>query len=100
MSLTEGVSVDARPAIRRGGRQLYNADRKQRWCPGAELNHRHTDFQSVLKWQFTNLIWREIKILRVSWSQNLGYLVAIRISAASAAANLAWSSSSDGNHPP
>jgi hypothetical protein len=28
-------------------RQREAADQGRRWCPGAELNHRHTDFQSV-----------------------------------------------------
>jgi hypothetical protein len=26
---------------------MQNRRPKHRWCPGAELNHRHTDFQSV-----------------------------------------------------
>jgi hypothetical protein len=31
----------------RATRQRKTADQGRRWCPGAELNHRHTDFQSV-----------------------------------------------------
>src|SRR5215471_7032345 len=28
-------------------REVSSAFIKKKWCPGAELNHRHTDFQSV-----------------------------------------------------
>ena len=33
--------------VREAATQQKTGDRKRRWCPGAELNHRHTDFQSV-----------------------------------------------------
>ena len=33
--------------VREGSYATKDGDRGKRWCPGAELNHRHTDFQSV-----------------------------------------------------
>ena len=39
-------------------------DQKQRWCPGAELNHRHTDFQSPY-------IGKKIKYLSTVSASNL-----------------------------
>ena len=48
--VTKIISADTEQSLdRREGRQTNGktADQAKRWCPGAELNHRHTDFQSV-----------------------------------------------------
>jgi hypothetical protein len=34
------------PSLSKAGRPIAALE-KEGWCPGAELNHRHTDFQSV-----------------------------------------------------
>src|SRR5271166_2438170 len=49
MSITKCVLVEAvqRYDAAEGSYMMQSRRPKHRWCPGAELNHRHTDFQSV-----------------------------------------------------